>query len=784
MANEQAKHVLQQGIAAARAGQQAQARQLLQEAVRRDPRSEAAWLWLSSVAKDNQERIFCLKQLLAINPNNENAIKGLRQLGVATEQAATQTPATVPIVDSRRLDAVTPQLESILQNYQPVPTRTLPFEWTKKKRGRVGDSSAALLRLGAIVGVLIVLAAFVGAGVLLLRGQNVALFATPTPLPTNTPSATPTPGLTNTPTPTPRASYTPSFTPPPDILSGNLATFEPTAMYPVVIGNTVINARALIDSGKFDEGIALMERERQAYLTSKGPDYESVVYYMALAYADAGNTDRAMAVLAENQFDSPAYHAAIGYVSFKEQDYAQALTESELAFRNDPKLVTAALTIAQVYARRREFPDALRALNLALETAPYNAVLLVARGETYLAAANVNAAYNDAALALYIDPRDEEAYILRSRALLAQAARSTDPEERTRIYGMAVVATQEFKFYFPGETIAWLLLGQARLGEGNVNAALDALTQAVVVDQKSPAAQEVFLTRGRLYLSQRRYTNAFDDFDKANAISSTVDGHTGRLQAALALANFGAASDDVNTLLRSDPANTGLLLTRVDLLIRDQNYRGAEAILTDTFVNGLTGDDRATAQLYRGIVYFQSQTYDKALENLNASLAQRESGTGHYYRGQTLEALRRYEEAVADYQWLTFWNQVYEYDFIADVQARLDRIVPILTPTVMPSPTVRPSPTPIPSRTPTPVPTDTPTRTPTLEPTSTPTKSETPTRTESPTRTPTITRSPTSTRTPTITPTPTSTLTPSITLTPVASDTPTVEPTQKDTPAP
>src|SRR5512146_826638 len=82
MANEQAKHLLQQGIAAARAGQQAQARHLLQEAVKRDPRSEPAWLWLSSVAKDDQERIFCLKQLLAINPNNENAIKGLKQLGV------------------------------------------------------------------------------------------------------------------------------------------------------------------------------------------------------------------------------------------------------------------------------------------------------------------------------------------------------------------------------------------------------------------------------------------------------------------------------------------------------------------------------------------------------------------------------------------------------------------------------------------------------------------------------------------------------------------------------
>src|SRR5260221_12726872 len=134
MANEQAKQILQQGIAAARAGQQAEARQLLQEAVKRDPQSEAAWLWLSSVAKDDKERIFCLKQLLAINPQNENAIKGLRQLGIgadgqplpAQRQASTSAPAStpaqpsaaatagIPVVDDQRLTATMSQLDPIL----------------------------------------------------------------------------------------------------------------------------------------------------------------------------------------------------------------------------------------------------------------------------------------------------------------------------------------------------------------------------------------------------------------------------------------------------------------------------------------------------------------------------------------------------------------------------------------------------------------------------------------------------------------------------------------------
>src|SRR5258706_2128120 len=154
MSNEQAKQVLQNGIAAARAGQQAQARLMLQEAVKRDPRSEVAWLWLSSVAKDNQERIFCLKQLLTINPQNEHALKGLKALGISTETAA-QPTSGIPVPDDKKLGVSMQQIDAFLGRYQAVPTASLPFNWTKKKRGRIGDQSAAILRFAAIAALVI-----------------------------------------------------------------------------------------------------------------------------------------------------------------------------------------------------------------------------------------------------------------------------------------------------------------------------------------------------------------------------------------------------------------------------------------------------------------------------------------------------------------------------------------------------------------------------------------------------------------------------------------------------
>jgi tetratricopeptide (TPR) repeat protein len=766
MANEQAKQILQQGIAAARAGQQAQARQLLQEAIRRDPQSEAAWLWLSSVAKDNQERIFCLKQLLSINPSNENAIKGLKQLGVSVE-SATQAPAsTVPAVDERKLTASMQQLDPFLQRYQPIPTRQLPFEWMKKKRGRVGDSSAALLRAAVIVGVLVVLGAIIGGGLFLVPklGIGVSIFSTPTDVPTRAPTVTATVGLTETPSPVPRSSATPSYTPPPGVEVGSGPAHGATPVYPNEAGSAVREAQILMVAGRYDEAITRLERERQALINVKGKDYDAVIYHMVRSYLAQDNADRALALLNEYKSDTPTYQAAQSFVHFAQKDYTTALREATAAFSKDEQLMDAALLAAQIYSMQGLSDDASRVLTKGLERQPNNVALRTALGNIQLAANRTKEAYDNAVLALLIDPTDEDALILHVKALLGLASKITDRQERIQTYGRAVRAAHDLLYSYPGETVAWMLLGQARQGEENIGQAIDAYAQAVVADTKSPAARQVFLTRGKLYLEQRRYQEAFDDFDKANLIGGTTEGHQGRLAAALAMKNYGAAVEDANALLRENPSDNGLLMTKLDLLIRSKKYDDAAAILSDAFVNGLSGDNKAAAQLYRSIVRFQTQDYQKALEDANAALTVRDSGLGHYYRGQIYEALRRFPEALSDYQWVIFWDRVYKYDFMEDVNNRTERLI-VSIPTITPTPTitVRPTITPSSTRTPRPTATDTP------EPSETPTKI--PTRTPRPTRGPSPTPSdtPEPSETPTKTPTPTPSETP--TETPTASGT-------------
>ncbi len=101
--------LLAQGIAAAQAGDKATARRLLTRAVRQDPDSEAAWLWLGSVLYTPQGRAFCLRNALALNPGNEAARRGLLALENAPPPPTlVAQPMPVPLP-------------------QPAPSRRRPF---------------------------------------------------------------------------------------------------------------------------------------------------------------------------------------------------------------------------------------------------------------------------------------------------------------------------------------------------------------------------------------------------------------------------------------------------------------------------------------------------------------------------------------------------------------------------------------------------------------------------------------------------------------------------------
>jgi tetratricopeptide (TPR) repeat protein len=80
MSTTEIQHWFREGVAAVKAGEVAQARQLLLQVVEADDKHEQGWLWLSGVMESDEERRICLENVLTINPDNVGAQRGLAKL--------------------------------------------------------------------------------------------------------------------------------------------------------------------------------------------------------------------------------------------------------------------------------------------------------------------------------------------------------------------------------------------------------------------------------------------------------------------------------------------------------------------------------------------------------------------------------------------------------------------------------------------------------------------------------------------------------------------------------
>jgi hypothetical protein len=95
---------LRLGIEAAREENKEEARRFFRLLTRKDPDNVQGWLWLAGVAENREERQDALEHVLALDPDNEMAQKGLRALGVqpaavpppVVEEPVAAAPASAP----------------------------------------------------------------------------------------------------------------------------------------------------------------------------------------------------------------------------------------------------------------------------------------------------------------------------------------------------------------------------------------------------------------------------------------------------------------------------------------------------------------------------------------------------------------------------------------------------------------------------------------------------------------------------------------------------------------
>ena len=88
------------GIQAAQNGDKVNARKYFYDVLDIDPRNETAWLWLSYVVDNVDDRQICLENVLTLNPNSAYAQEGLAQLNHLVHQA-TQVIQPIKIKQNR-----------------------------------------------------------------------------------------------------------------------------------------------------------------------------------------------------------------------------------------------------------------------------------------------------------------------------------------------------------------------------------------------------------------------------------------------------------------------------------------------------------------------------------------------------------------------------------------------------------------------------------------------------------------------------------------------------------
>lgn len=219
--------LLAEGIAAAKAGAKGTARQILVQAVRRQPHSVEAWLWLSSVLSTPQGRAHCLQQVLDLNPDHRAARIGLAALeGLPPARAIVVRPAeTKEEIPAQPAVPATPSTPS--EPAAPVAVKGVaqPGLLYRKRFWQGVVACLAVVAL-SLFGVLAYTVSAGGSDSTAQRAQIVGLAATlepgatlrptftstPSPSPAPTDTSTPPPTWTPSPTPTPTETATPAPT--------------------------------------------------------------------------------------------------------------------------------------------------------------------------------------------------------------------------------------------------------------------------------------------------------------------------------------------------------------------------------------------------------------------------------------------------------------------------------------------------------------------------------------------------------------------------------------------
>jgi hypothetical protein len=168
------EELLKAGIAAAKANDSVSASNLLSQVVRADPNSELGWLWLGYCRDVPQQREYCFRKALSINPENVEAKRQIEILNHPVVSFRDSNPTT-PLSNSAR-DSNTPVVETPKTKSPVDQNNTAPLQTkeTNSKKAR-GNNNKTFIWVG--IGIIILFCIAVVGLVLFTKIMNLGSLA-------------------------------------------------------------------------------------------------------------------------------------------------------------------------------------------------------------------------------------------------------------------------------------------------------------------------------------------------------------------------------------------------------------------------------------------------------------------------------------------------------------------------------------------------------------------------------------------------------------------------------
>lgn len=421
---------------------------LLMRLLKADKDNPETWLYMSSVVPTTKEQIYCLQNVIRLDPENLAAQRGLILLGKAPAREILSVPQP-----RRNWAAQIDEDVEELKGFQKIMANPI-------------------LRILVFLGVGIVAIGLILGGIFGTRGMfKPRLTITPlawTGTPTETPSETP---KVRTPT------STPLFTATPEPLWMLLdATYTPVPLYvdtPHPRLESYRLAMRAYERGDYNGMITFLEQTLRSETASADLEYFLGEAYRLLDDYESALEQYDAAITIDPRF-APAYLAR-GLLSRSLNPRYDILSELNKAIEYDPRYVDAYLERATYRASNQDFDLALTDLELALEIMPTNPHVYLELAKVHLALGQNETALEFAKTGHELDITLLQGYLIYANALLANG-QTKDAQEKLDVYGQ----------YAPNDPM-YLALSGAVLYEigSDYEKAYELLDQARKMDDES-----------------------------------------------------------------------------------------------------------------------------------------------------------------------------------------------------------------------------------------------------------------------------------------------------------